>query len=399
MKYVIIGNGIAGVTAVKVLSREKESQSTITQFSDQPIRGYYNRPKIPTFIGNHEMTVDDVIVYGLDWYRKRDVDLRIKEKVERIDFDTKDIETQKGSYPFDRLLIATGADCWSPPIQGQDLQHFYLIRNLVDAIEIRKKIETSKKAVIIGGGVLGLEIADTTIKQGLITDVIEFLPQLLPRQLDEEGSFILQKILEDRGINIYLGKEVKEVVGKRKVEQIITKDGMAIPADLVMTCTGIQPRINLAMEFLKVNRGIVVKDYLETSMNDIYAAGDCAEYQGVIYGLIPPSIQQAGIAASNMVNPQSTRYSGSKVSATLKVTDLLLSSFGYTGKETQLGYQTLKYVNNNKYVKLFVHNDKIKAAMILGVRAVLPIIRKIFTQEKSFKENEDKIRKIIPDLE
>lgn len=398
MKYVVIGNGVAGISAVQVLNQEKNSKSTITQFTDEPYTGYYNRPKIPAFIGNYEMTVEDIIAYNLDWYRKRNVDLHIQERVERIDTETKQVFTQKMTFSYDRLLLATGADCWCPPIEGQDLKHFYTVRNLEDAIKIRKRLKESKNAVIMGGGVLGLELANAIAKQGLETTVIEFFPHLLPRQLDEEGSEILYGILEHRGINFHLGKEVLRVIGEKKVEQVITKDGLEISADLVLICTGIKPRVEIVKEILEVNRGIIVNNFLETSVKDIFAAGDCAEHDGRVYGLIPPSIQQARIAASNMVK-KSKKYIGTKISSTLKVSGLLLSSFGYTGEEIQLGYESVKYTSEKEYVKLFIHNDELKAAIIIGVDKILPIIRKMYTQVKSFKENKDKLKRILPNLE
>ncbi|MHA2247747.1 MAG: NAD(P)/FAD-dependent oxidoreductase [Candidatus Hodarchaeales archaeon] len=398
MKYVVIGNGVAGVSAVQVLTKEKSSNSTIIQFTDEPFPGYYNRPKLPMFIENNKLTVEDIIAYNLDWYRKLQVDLHIQEKVDRINTEAKEVSTNKTTYSFDRLLIATGADCWWPPIEGRQLNHFYEVRSLSDALKIRKRLKVSKKAVIIGGGVLGLEIASAVAKQGQETTVIEFFPYLLQRQLDEEGGNILKKILEKRGIKIHVKKEVQRVIGEKGVEQVITKDGLEISTDLVLVCTGIKPRVELARDFLEINRGILVNDYLETSQENIFAAGDCAEHNGIIYGLIPPSIQQARIAAHNMVR-KSKKYNGSKISSTLKVTDLFLSSFGYTGKETQLGYESIKHTSENEYVKLFIHNDEIKAAIILGVGKIVPIIRKLYTQEGSFKENKAKIKRILPNLE
>ncbi len=397
MKYVVIGNGVAGVSAIQVLAKEKSSNSTILQFTDEPFPGYYNRPKIPAFIGNNKMTVEDTIAYNINWYRKLEVDLHIQEKVEKINIKTNEIITHKTAYPFDRLLVATGADCWCPPIEGRQLNHFYEVRSLSDALKIRDRFKVSKKAVIIGGGVLGLEIASAAAKQGQETTVIEFFPYLLPRQLDLEGGNILRKILEERGIKIYVKKEVQKVTGENEVEQVITKDGLEISTDLVLACTGIKPRVELVKDFLAINRGIVVNDYLETSQKNIFASGDCAEHNGMVYGLIPPSIQQARIAAHNMINME-TKYKGSKISSTLKVTDLFLSSFGYTGKEPELGYSVRKFVNENEYVKLYVHNDKIKAAIILGFKKAIPLIRNIFTEEKSISDNETKIRKVLPDV-
>jgi len=398
MEYIIIGNGVAGVSAAQVLSSKKSSESTITQFTDESIPGYYNRPKIPSFIANNDLRIEDVIAYNMDWYTRKNIDLHINEKIEKINIEKNSIDSNKNSYSFDRLLIATGANCRCPPIEGQQLDHFYTLRNLSDALLIRKRFKDGNNAIIIGGGVLGLEIANAAVLQGLNTTVIEFFPYLLPRQLDEEGGQLLQKILESRGMSILVGKTVQSVLGSKEVEQIQIKDGKTIPANIVLVCTGIEPRISLAKDILKVRMGILVNEYLESSVNNIYAAGDCAEFQGKIYGLIPPSIQQANIAATNMINSRSEKYQGSKISSTLKVTDLFLCSLGYNGNEHELGYEVMKYTGEEQYVKLYIHEDKLKAAIILGIRKLLPIMKKIFNNELSVSNNLSEIKEIIPNL-
>ncbi len=398
MDYVIIGNGVAGVSAAQFLSSKLGSNSTITQFTDEFIPGYYNRPRIPVFLANEEITVNDIIAYDFKWYNRRKIDLHINERVEKINVEAHLIKTTNHSYSYDQMLIATGATCLIPPIDGQHLNHFYTIRNLSDAIKIRNRFKSGKKAVIMGGGVLGLEAANAAVSQGLKTTVIEYFPYLLPRQLDEEGGKILQKILESRGINILVGKSVQSILGSEEVERVLINDGSEIPTNIVLVCTGIKPRIDLVKDILKINKGIIVNEYLETSISNIYAAGDCAEFQGRIYGLIPPSIEQAKIAAANMIDPRSEEYYGSKISSTLKVTDLFLSSFGYKGNETELGYESIKFVGKEQYVKIYVHEDKIKAAIVLGVRKLLPIIKNIFNKELSLSENLSKIQEITQDI-
>ncbi|MFX0085329.1 MAG: NAD(P)/FAD-dependent oxidoreductase [Candidatus Hodarchaeota archaeon] len=398
MDYVIIGNGVAGVSAAQFLSSKLDSNSTITQFTDEFIPGYYNRPRIPGFLANKEISVNDIIAYDFDWYNRRKIDLHINERVEKINVEAHLIKTTNHSYSYDQMLIATGATCLIPPIDGQHLNHFYTIRNLSDAIKIRNRFKSGKKAVIIGGGVLGLEAANAAVSQGLKTTVIEYFPYLLPRQLDEEGGKILQKILESRGINILVGKSVQSILGSEEVERVLINDGSEIPTNIVLVCTGIKPRIDLVKDILKINKGIIVNEYLETSISNIYAAGDCAEFQGRIYGLIPPSIEQAKIAAANMIDPRSEEYYGSKISSTLKVTDLFLSSFGYKGNENELGYESIKFVSKEQYVKIYVHEDKIKAAIVLGVRKLLPIIKNIFNKELSLSENLSKIQEITQDI-
>ncbi len=398
MDYIILGNGVAGISAAQTLSAKMNNGSRITQFTDEPIPGFYNRPKIPSFIANNDLAVKDVITYDLDWYARKKIKLHYDEKIDRINFNKKTIISSKGSYSYDRLLIATGAGCKCPPIAGQNLDHFYTIRNLTDAIKIRNRLNSSTAAVILGGGLLGLEAANAAISQGLKTTVVEFFPYLLPRQLDEEGGIVLQRILESRGMTIMVGKAAERIQGSSVVESVVLKDGLEIPTNIVLACTGIEPRIELVNEYLEVNNGIIVNNFLETSKKDIYAAGDCAEFQGRIYGLIPPSMQQANIAAANMISPRSEEYQGSKISSTVKITDLFLSSFGYKGNETDLGYESMKFIGKEQYVKLYIHEDKLKAAIILGVRKLLPIVKKIFNKELSVSNNLSEITKIVPNL-
>lgn len=400
MKYVIIGNGVAGVSAAQTLALNTEKDTSITIFSDEEFEGYYNRPKLPAFIKDDNLTVQELITYTLEWYNERKIDFHPDEKVVLIKPNVNQLITSKNTYSYDKLLIATGAECWCPPIPGRELKHFYTVRNLTDAAAIKKKLRSSNNAVVIGGGVLGLEIANASISQGVNTTVIEYFPYLLPRQLDQEGGDFLRKILEKRGIKFILNGQVEAVIGKDKVEQVNIKERESILSDLIMTCTGILPRKSLVEKFVETNKGIIVNNFMQTTNDTIYAAGDCVEHNNIIYGLIPPSIKQAQIAATNMVNGNTDEYLGSKFSATLKVTDLLLSSFGYTGKEKELGYEEYKVVNEDlqQYIKIFTHNDKIKSAIILNNRKALTLIRNVFEKDLSLSKNMPKIRLILPNL-
>ncbi|MFX0052367.1 MAG: NAD(P)/FAD-dependent oxidoreductase, partial [Candidatus Hermodarchaeota archaeon] len=304
------------------------------------------------------------------------------------------------TYAYDELLLATGAECFCPVIPGIDLKHFYTMRSLDDALNIRAKFKAARSVVIIGGGILGIEVACACAERGLDTSIVEFFPYLLPRQLDVEGGQILQHLIEaQRKIKFYLNARVEKIIGEEQVEAIRLQNGTEIHADLVIACTGIAPRIRIAKEAgVEVNRGVIVNDYLESSVKGIYAAGDIAEYKGRVYGLIPPSMEQARIAAHNMISNRSQKYQGSMISATIKVADLLVTSLGFTGREEEKHYDSKKYYNpsTSEYVKFFTLNDQIKAALILGTRKGIPLIRQVI--DKSFLANQEEIKKIFPNL-
>ncbi|MFX0152303.1 MAG: NAD(P)/FAD-dependent oxidoreductase [Candidatus Hodarchaeota archaeon] len=398
MRFIIIGNGVAGVSAAQILAKEAPKGSRITQFTAEEYT-YYPRPKLYEFL-RQDLSIKDVIARDLSWYEKANIDLHVQEEVESIDPEKKQITTSNGTYAYDELLLATGAECFCPVIPGIDLKHFYTMRSLDDALNIRAKFKAARSVVIIGGGILGIEVACACAERGLDTSIVEFFPYLLPRQLDVEGGQILQHLIEaQRKIKFYLNARVEKIIGEEQVEAIRLQNGTEIHADLVIACTGIAPRIRIAKEAgVKVNRGVIVNDYLESSVKGIYAAGDIAEYKGRVYGLIPPSMEQARIAAHNMISNRSQKYQGSMISATIKVADLLVTSLGFTGREEEKHYDSKKYYNpsTSEYVKFFTLNDQIKAALILGTRKGIPLIRQVI--DKSFLANQEEIKKIFPNL-
>ncbi|MFX1511249.1 MAG: NAD(P)/FAD-dependent oxidoreductase [Promethearchaeota archaeon] len=400
MRYIIIGNGVAGVTAAQHLAENVSDEDIIQQFTDEGFP-YYWKPQLPSFLGNDKITEKDVLAYSLDWYKSKKIDLHLNERVERLNLEEKLVITPSGEYDFDRLLLATGADCFVPPIEGRHLQHFYDLRTLNDAIIIRNQLKRSQSVVIIGGGVLGLEIANSCVQRGITVHTVEFFPYLLPRQLDPEGADVLQKILEKRGMKFYLGSQVEAILGTSNVEGVRLKNGMEIKADLVNVCTGIRSRKRLAEEAgISCNKGIQVNDYMETNVTNVYAAGDCAEHRDIVYGLIPPSTEQARIAATNILNPQSQKYTGSKFSATLKITDLYLTSLGNIKEEEIKDCIIKKYWNEEKeeYVKLFLSEDRILGAIILGTKRGIPVIRRIFLKNELVNTHREELNKLFEDL-
>ncbi|MHA1331383.1 MAG: NAD(P)/FAD-dependent oxidoreductase [Candidatus Hodarchaeales archaeon] len=398
MDFIIIGNGVAGITAAQTLAKEASAGSKITMFSSEEFT-YYPRPKLIEFL-RKDLSIEDTISYDEDWYLKRKIDLHLNEKIIRIEPELKRVISDKSSYSYDRLLLSTGAACFCPIIPGMDLDNFYTLRSLKDAISIKQLLQKNNNVVIIGGGILGIEIASACADRGLNTNIVEYFRNLLPRQLDSEGGRILKKLLErNKAITFFLNSKVIEITGDKHVESVKLHNGATLEADMVIACTGIAPRIDLAKESgLKVNRAVIVNDYLETSAQDIFAAGDIAEHRGIVYGIIPPSIEQARIAAKNMVKDGTNEYTGSNLSTTIKVTDLLVTSIGFTGREEELNYKQKSFIDLDKsiYVKIFVTKDIIKSVIIIGTRQGIALFKKII--EQSYSDNEEKILDIFPDL-
>jgi len=396
MRLIIIGNGIAGVTAARVLKKNSSEYIDIKIFTDESY-GYYPRPKLPSFLEDSQSMPESLITYDRDWFVKENFNLHLNEEIVEIDKENKVIKSNLTSYSYDKLLLANGADCACPPIPGINLQNTYEFRSLVDAINVKNSLLDKQSIAIIGGGLLGIEIAVACAKRGKAVTIFEFLPRLLPRQLDEEGANLLSDLLANMGINIVSGVKVEKIVGENEIEAVKLANGQMLHSELLVTCTGIKPRIKLAREAgLEVNKGIIVNNYLETSDPNIYAAGDVIEHNSRTYGIIPPSIEQATIAAHNMLQPRSKEYSGSKISATLKVADIYLTSIGFN--ESVMSLKSIKYKDRDtgQDIKIFHHKDSIKAAIIFGTKEGIPIIRNLINQ--SLSKNINQIREFFPKI-
>ena len=398
LRFIIIGNGVAGFNAAQSLVKEAPSDSKIILFSSEKY-GYYLRPKLYEFL-RQDLKIKDMISYSKEYYSKLGVELHLEEEIIAISPRDKIVISTVKQYSYDRLLLANGAECYCPVVPGINLLNSFSLRSLDDAIAISTRMKWSKQAVIIGGGLLGLEVASACAERGLNTSVIEFFPYLLPRQLDAEGGKILQNILEEKQkITFYLGVKVQEILGKDHVEGIKLINGMVIPADIIMTCTGIAPRIDLFKKVgIETNRGVIVNDFLETSIRDIYAAGDIAEHRGKVYGIIPPSIEQAKVAAQNMIKPRSVEYTGSKLSTSIKVTNLLVTSIDYIGKEEELKYSQRKYIvpNEGIYCKIFLDQDIIKSAIIIGTKNGISLLKGNIGS--SYKNIEEELNQLFPGI-
>lgn len=396
MIYAIIGLGVAGVTAAKTI-RQLDPKGEIHIFSDEQTL-YYPRPKLFEVI-REEIKARDLYFYDSMWYEERDIKLHLGVKIRKI--DSKEhllLLDLGGTFAYDKLLIANGASCFVPPINGVYTEGVFTLRNLSDAFKIRRHsflIGNGKPVAVIGGGVLGLEAAYSFMKNKLQPVVLEGAPYLLPRQLDEEGSKILKGTLMKWGIGVIENAKVEEIVGKNNVEKVVLSDGTVVPAEMVLLSTGVRPNTSLLeLSNLPFNRGALVDSHLMVA-EDIFAAGDIAEFNGTVYGIIPPAIEQATIAANNMVKFGSMEYKGSIPSNTLKVVGLDLTSVGLVNPKEE-GFEIIraKDESSGKYRKVVLKDNKVVGVIILGLKEANSATKLVQQQAdvSSFKEKLNDIK-------
>src|SRR3990172_4714683 len=402
------------------LSGKKNKDVSISVYSDEPYP-FYSRIKLPHFLGD-EIKQEDTYIYNADWYKGNGIEFYPGTKIKKIEPDRKYIITEKEEkVEYDKLLLATGSTNFVPPIKGREKKGFFTLRTIKDVLSIKEyslktcseRSESNKNAIMIGGGLLGLEAARGLKVRGLDVTVVEFFPRLLPRQLDEKGAKVLRKLIEKVGIEIVLNAQSDEVLGEDKVAGLKLKDGRNVDCNLIIISAGITPRIEIAKEAgISVNKGIIVNERFETNVKGIYAAGDCAEFQGRIYGLWTASTEQGTIAGNNIAGVD-TVYSGTTPSTTLKIVGIDLTSIGNVnppsptsplaplslslwervGVRVGEGYRELirEDGSNEVYKKLVIKDGKIVGAILLGDTKDVRAVGKLIKNNVDVSKYEDKL--------
>ncbi|HEY60784.1 MAG TPA: NAD(P)/FAD-dependent oxidoreductase [Anaerolineae bacterium] len=391
MKHVIVGSGVAGVTAAQGIVRADPS-AEVHVFGAEPYP-YYRRPLLWEFIAG-QLEQDALYFRASDWYAGRGINLRTGVQVAVLTSSDHCLTLVDGeTVLYERLLLATGARPFIPPCEGTDKEGVFTLRTLDDALAIKAYMQKVSTAVVIGGGLLGLETARALQTAGLDVTVVEFFPYLLPRQLDAEGAQVLQSLLEAQGLHVLCESATEAVLGDKRADYIRLKDKRVVNAGLVLFSTGIRSEVTLAQAAgLEVNHGIVVDEQLRVRradgrpISDIFAVGDAAEFEGRVYGIIPPAIEQARVAAANMVAPGSATYTGTLPSTTLKVAGAELTSLGEClveadSEHAEDEYTQLRHVDllAGYYSKLVLHEGHIVGAILLNdkerVRPVAQLIK------------------------
>ena len=388
MNIAIIGNGIGGITAAKFIS-ENLPGGKLTVFSDEEYN-YYPRPLLDKLLAE-TIDLNQLFPYNDDWYKGRGIDVRLKAKISEVDPASKKIKTEAGgSHDYDKLLIATGASPFLPPIEGISAREVFTYRNIADVLRIRSFARGKRRAVIIGGGLLGLETAKALTERGLKVTVIEYNTRLLPRQLDDEGAAILKSSVEKMKIEVLLEVTCDRILAEGAKTCLLTKQVGRLDADLFIVSAGVRPNVELAKRCgLGVEKGIKVDSRLATSCPDVFAAGDCAEFEGMVYGIIPAAMEQGSAAASNMIGrPQ--EYKGTTFQATLKVMGIDLTSIGTVNPQGD-GYDTVskKDLSKGVYRKCVIKDNKLVGAIILGEKSGIPALTKIIKDGIPVSNNKD----------
>lgn len=391
MQVVIVGNGVAGITAAAA-ARERSADAKISVYTDES-HPYYPRPRLYNILSGEAQPAD---IYGFpsQWYTERKIAIDLGKKVSGVETDKKELLLGDGRRTgYDRLLLANGAHSFVPPVKGVEKTGVFTLRSLRDALAIREFAKKTKKAIVVGGGLLGLEFAASLRKLGQQVDVIELLPRLLPMQLDQDGAALLEEIVESLGVNVTVGVKTEEITGQQTVSGIALSGGKQVSGDLVLFSAGVRSNTDLASQAgIKINRGVLVDDHLRTSATDVYAAGDVAEFKGRVYGIIPAALDQAKIASLNMFEEEGHVYPGTIPSNTLKIVGIDLASVGLVNPEGS-GFEEIRKLKKEEHVykKIVVQQGIIVGAIVLGeTRSVAPL-KRLMDQKIDISRDKDSI--------
>ena len=380
MKLVLVGNGMAGVRTLEELLKIAPELYDITVFGAEPHPNYNRILLSPVLAG--EQTLDEIVLNPLSWYAENGITLHLGKKVIDIDRRNRIVKADDGTEAeYDRLLMCTGSNPFILPVPGKDLDGVIAYRDIHDTNTMIEAATKYKHAVVIGGGLLGLEAANGLMLRGMRVTVVHVMPWLMERQLDDVSGKLLQKSLEDRGLSFLIGAQTQALIGdkvdgraddeatpKGRVRAVQFKDGTEIPADLVVMAAGIRPNTQLAEKIgLHCNRGIVVDDTMQTVTDPrIYSVGECAVHRGICYGLVAPLFEQGKVCATHLAHFGIGRYQGSLTSTKLKVTGIDLFSAGnFMGGE---GCEEIVMSDpyGGVYKKLVIKDDKLVGACMYG---------------------------------
>ncbi|OIR04154.1 nitrite reductase [mine drainage metagenome] len=366
VRLVVIGNGMAGIRTIEELLKMSADEFDITVFGAEPQPNYNRILLSPVLSG--EMSFQDTILNDWSWYEQNHITLHAGKTVTKIDRIGCAVETADGlTVPYDRLLIATGSNPIMLPVPGIDLPGVLSYRSIVDVESMLGTASAGKRAVVVGGGLLGLEAANGLSLRGMDVSVVHLCEWPMERQLDKAGGELLKDALEKRGLKFYLSRQTEAILGETSVTGLLFKDGEEIPADMVVMSAGIRPNIALAKSAgIHCERGIVVSDTMQTYDPKIYSVGECVQHRGQTYGLVAPLFEQAKVAANHLARYGGMRYEGSSVSTKLKVTGIDLFSAGDFNPGEADEEMLLQDSARGVYKKLVLRDNKLRGAVMYG---------------------------------
>lgn len=365
-RLILIGNGMAGIRAIEEVLKLAPDTFDITVFGDEP-HPNYNRIQLSKVLQG-DTEISDITLNDWKWYEENGISLYTGESVTGIDTVQQKVSTDTGrQIIYDKLIIATGSVPFMLPLPGADKEGVTAFRNIRDCEQMIKASREYKKAVVIGGGLLGLEAARGLLNLGMKVDVIHLSDSLMERQLDKTAGKMLQKELESQGMNFLLEKQSAEITGADRVTGLKFADGEEVQADLVVMAVGIKPNAALAKASgIEVSRGIIVNDHLETNVPNVYAVGECAEHREAVYGLVAPLYQQGQEMAKRICGIAGEGYMGSVLSTQLKVSGVDVFSAGKIVEDEHT--KSVKVFDDWRgvYQKVLIDDGKITGAVLFG---------------------------------
>ena len=362
---IIVGQGMAGTKLAEELSARALGRYSIILIGDEPRRAY-NRVLLSSLLAR-EVAADDIELKPRGWWDKHGITNVFGQAVLSIDREHHSMTLQGGTHlSYSKLVIATGSHAITLPTPGMDLPGVITFRWMGDVDRMLSGVQPGRPAVVIGGGLLGLEAAYGLAKAGVKVTLLHLGPRLMERQLDDPAAVLLKEAIAAKGCDVLLGANTARVRGTDTVEAVELGDGRLIPADLVVCAVGVRPNTDLAKAAgLECKRGILIDDRMRTSDPDIFAIGECAEHRGVAYGLVEPAYEQARVLARHLAGDREAAYEGSILATNLKVSGVSLFSAGDfvgDGKET-LVYEDL---GQQVYKKIVLEDGKVAGAVLYG---------------------------------
>ena len=367
-RLVVIGNGMAGMRTVEELMKlGGGARYDVTVFGAEP-HVNYNRILLSSVLAG-EKGLEEIVIHSREWYDEHAIELITGDPATSIDTQRKTISSAGGrAVSYDRLLIATGSKPLAPPIPGLHLPGVCAFRDIADVEKMLDAARTRKRAVVIGGGLLGLEAAWGLKQRGMSVALVHLMPTLMERQLDAAAGQLLQRDLDRRGIAFFTNGQTEEVLGSERAEAVQLADGRMIPADLVVLAIGIRPNIDVAKAAgLQVSRGILVFDDMRTSEPDIFAVGECVEHRGQTFGLVAPIWDQAKVCAAHLAGDESAVFKSQAISTSLKITGIDIFSAGALAAVDASDEEiTLRDEGRGLYKKVVLRDGQLVGAVLYG---------------------------------
>jgi NAD(P)H-dependent nitrite reductase large subunit/NAD(P)H-dependent nitrite reductase small subunit len=365
-RLVVIGNGMAGMRTVEELLELARDRYAITVFGAEP-HPNYNRILLSPLLAGDKKT-SDIFLNTREWYTDNHITLHPGDPVVAIDRRRRLVRSEQGvEVPYDRLLIATGSTPVVLPIPGKELPGVVTFRDLADVDAMLESARLYKTAVVIGGGLLGLEAASALARRGMDVTVVHLFDSLMERQLDAPAAALLRSSLESRGLKFKMPAKTAAIVGESRATAVRLDDGLELAADLVVMATGVRPNIELASRAgLRCERGVLVDDTLQTYDPSIYAVGECVQHRNRTFGLVAPLWEQARVCAIHLAEVGVSRYRGTLPATQLKVAGIELYSAGDFGATDGAEALVLQDHRNGIYKRLVIRDNKLHGAVLYG---------------------------------